>query len=158
MPYKVCCRIRGHGEVNCQSNWPTINAFFKVIGDTAYDLTGLSPTCKVCTSVKIQSVCPRPALKPMNTFVCPTGLPPLGALIVSNGRLEPVHGRQDCNSQRVHVGIWHILRAQRGSHIPTLRPKYIPYTYMDPLGLDDAARQWAPRPLNPCLGFRNSTG
>ena len=38
-------------------------------------------------------------------------------------------------SQRVHVGIWSILRAQRGSHIPTLRPKYIPYTYMDPLGL-----------------------
>ena len=22
-----------------------------------------------------------------------------------------------------------------GSHIPTLRPKYIPYSYMDPLGL-----------------------
>ena len=38
-------------------------------------------------------------------------------------------------SQRVHVGIWYILRAQRGSHIPTLRPKYIPYTYMDPLGV-----------------------
>ena len=38
-------------------------------------------------------------------------------------------------SQRVHVGIWYILRAQRGSHIPTLRPKYIPYTYMDPLGI-----------------------
>ena len=37
-------------------------------------------------------------------------------------------------AQRVHVGIWYILRAQRGSHIPTLRPKYIPYTYMDPLG------------------------
>ena len=26
------------------------------------------------------------------------------------------------------------LRAQRGSHIPTLRPKYIPYTYIDLLG------------------------
>ena len=36
--------------------------------------------------------------------------------------------------QRVHVGIWYILRAQRGSHIPTLRPKYTPYSYMDPLG------------------------
>ena len=36
--------------------------------------------------------------------------------------------------QRVHVGIWYTLRAQKGSHIPTLRPKYIPYTYMDPLG------------------------
>ena len=35
-------------------------------------------------------------------------------------------------SQRVHVGIWYMLRAQRGSHIPTLRPKYIPFTYMDP--------------------------
>ena len=35
-------------------------------------------------------------------------------------------------SQRVHAGIWYILRAQRGSHIPTLRPKGIPYTYMDP--------------------------
>ena len=37
-------------------------------------------------------------------------------------------------SQRVHVGIWYILRAQRGSHIPTLRPKYTPYSYMDPWG------------------------
>ena len=26
-----------------------------------------------------------------------------------------------------------MLRAQRGSHV-FLRPKYIPYTYMDPLG------------------------
>ena len=38
-------------------------------------------------------------------------------------------------SQRVHVGKWYILRAQRGSHIPTLRAKYIPYSYMDPLGV-----------------------
>ena len=40
-------------------------------------------------------------------------------------------------SQRVHVGIWYILMAQskRGSQLPTLRPKYIPYTYMDPLGM-----------------------
>ena len=38
-------------------------------------------------------------------------------------------------SQRVHVGIWYILRAQRGSHIPTLGPRYILYSYMDPLGL-----------------------
>ena len=36
--------------------------------------------------------------------------------------------------QRVHVGIWYILRAQKGSHIPTLRPKYVLYSYMDPLG------------------------
>ena len=39
------------------------------------------------------------------------------------------------HSQRVHVGTWYILGAQMGSHIPTLRPKYIPYGYMDPLGL-----------------------
>ena len=31
--------------------------------------------------------------------------------------------------------MWYILRAQTGSHIPTLRPKYIPFTYMDPLGV-----------------------
>ena len=36
--------------------------------------------------------------------------------------------------QRVHVGIWYIVRAQRGSHIPTLRLKYTPYSYIDPLG------------------------
>ena len=42
-------------------------------------------------------------------------------------------------TQRVHVGIWYILRAQRGSHIPTLRPKYIPYTYIDPLGKQEKA-------------------
>ena len=40
-------------------------------------------------------------------------------------------------SQRVHVGIWYILRPQRGSHIPTLRPKYIPHTYMDPFGMNN---------------------
>ena len=34
-----------------------------------------------------------------------------------------------------NVAIWYILRAQRGSHIPTLRAKYIPYSYMDPLGI-----------------------
>ena len=39
------------------------------------------------------------------------------------------------HTQRVHVGIlWYILRAQRGSHIPTLTPKYAPYSYMGPLG------------------------
>ena len=40
------------------------------------------------------------------------------------------------STQRVHVGIWYILRAQRGSHIPTLRPKYIPYSYIGPFGVD----------------------
>ena len=34
-----------------------------------------------------------------------------------------------------HVGIWYILRIQRGSHIPTLRPKYFPHSYMEPLGI-----------------------
>ena len=37
-------------------------------------------------------------------------------------------------TRRVDVGLWYILKAQRGSHIPTLRPKYLPYSYMDPLG------------------------
>ena len=38
-------------------------------------------------------------------------------------------------AQRVHEGLWyiHILRAQRGSNIPTLRSKYMPRSYMDPL-------------------------
>ena len=56
-------------------------------------------------------------------------------------KLDPVsaavarlHSKLDGMTQRVHVGIWYVLRAQRGIHIPTLRPKYIPYTYMDPLG------------------------
>ena len=40
----------------------------------------------------------------------------------------------DSLTQRVHVGIWYILWAQRGSHIPTLRAEFIPYSYMDPLG------------------------
>ena len=38
------------------------------------------------------------------------------------------------DSQWVHVGMWYILKAQRGSHTPGLRPKYILYSYMDPLG------------------------
>ena len=28
-----------------------------------------------------------------------------------------------------------IRRAKKGSHIPTSTPKYIPYSYMDPLGV-----------------------
>ena len=43
-------------------------------------------------------------------------------------------------AQRVHVGIWYILRPQRGSHVATLRTKYIPYTYMDPLGMFFSAK------------------
>ena len=46
------------------------------------------------------------------------------------------------SSQRVHVGIWYIL------HIPTLRPKYIPYTYMDLLGLFKRMNNPAPDPAN----------
>ena len=38
------------------------------------------------------------------------------------------------DTQRVHVGIGYMLRARSGSHIPTLRPKYLRYSYMDPLG------------------------
>ena len=49
--------------------------------------------------------------------------------------MDPMQTAVLLRAQRVHVGIWYILRAQRGSHIPTLRPKYVPYTYMDPLGL-----------------------
>ena len=37
-------------------------------------------------------------------------------------------------TQRLHVALWYILRAQNGSHITTLGPKYIPYNYMEPLG------------------------
>ena len=60
-------------------------------------------------------------------------------------------------TQRVHVGIWYILKAQRGSHIPTLRPKYLPYSYMDPLGKESCMTrstvylgydQCQPEPLN----------
>ena len=47
---------------------------------------------------------------------------------------RPASGFGARESQRVQVGIWYILRAQRGSHIPTLRPKYLPYSYMEPLG------------------------
>ena len=52
-----------------------------------------------------------------------------------------LEGAIDAASQRVHMGIWYILRAQMGSHIPTLRPKYIPYTYMDPLGWQPLLRR-----------------
>ena len=49
-------------------------------------------------------------------------------------KLPHVEGRTTNLAQGLHVGIWYILRAQRGSHIPTLGPKSIPYNYMDPLG------------------------
>ena len=41
----------------------------------------------------------------------------------------------ESQSQRVHVGIWYTPRAQWGSRITILRPKYLPYNYMDPLGV-----------------------
>ena len=41
----------------------------------------------------------------------------------------------DHSSQRVHVGIWYILRAQRNSQILTLRPKYIPLYLRGPFGV-----------------------
>ena len=37
-------------------------------------------------------------------------------------------------AQRVHVGTWYILRALRRSHMPTVGPKYVLDSYMDPLG------------------------
>ena len=37
-------------------------------------------------------------------------------------------------AQTLHVAIWYILRAQRGSHRTTLGPKYISCSYMQPLG------------------------
>ena len=38
--------------------------------------------------------------------------------------------------KRVPVNIQYILRAQKVSHIMRLRSKYIPCSYMDPLGLN----------------------
>ena len=43
-------------------------------------------------------------------------------------------GRRTLLPQRLHVAIWYILRAQNGSHMTTLGPKYIPCNYMEPLG------------------------
>ena len=63
-------------------------------------------------------------------------------------------------SQRVHVGIWYILRAQRDPHIPTLRPKYIPYSYTDPSGsvghLDPSFSDELLTRLAPMLGRRQT--
>ena len=53
-------------------------------------------------------------------------------------------------SQRVHVGIWYILKAQRGSQITTLRPKYLPYSYMDPLGMIFAATSYRAQRVSEC--------
>ena len=47
---------------------------------------------------------------------------------------KPKLRRVCVGTQRFHVAIWYILRAQRCSHITTLGPKYIPYSYMEPLG------------------------
>ena len=38
-------------------------------------------------------------------------------------------------SQRAHVGLWDILGPQSRYMGTPLGPKYIPYTYMDPLGM-----------------------
>ena len=42
---------------------------------------------------------------------------------------------KEANAQRLHVALWYILRAQNGSLMTTLGPKYIPYNYMEPLGM-----------------------
>ena len=58
---------------------------------------------------------------------------------------DPFQGKTTCDpdspepkaewhslAQRVHVARLYILRAQRGSHIITLGPRYVKCTYMDP--------------------------
>ena len=47
---------------------------------------------------------------------------------------KPKLRRACVGTQRLHVAIWYILRAQRCSHITTLGSKYIPYSYMEPFG------------------------
>ena len=63
----------------------------------------------------------------------------------------------------VHVGIWYILRAQRGSHIPPLRPKciyiYISYSCTDSLdssltaGPEQAVLQGDSGPYQGCYRY-----
>ena len=58
--------------------------------------------------------------------------------------------------QRVHVGRSYRLRAQMGPHLRTLRPKHIPYSYMDLLGMQ---RPTSPITLKPRLSYlRTSKG
>ena len=48
------------------------------------------------------------------------------------------------HSQRVHVVIWYILGLSSRYMGTPLGPKYIPYTYMDPLGLLSKFLHFAP--------------
>ena len=52
---------------------------------------------------------------------------PIAAFRLLSVRAKHSWSSDMCPTQRVPVGIWYILRAQMGSHIPTSRPKYIPY-------------------------------
>ena len=62
--------------------------------------------------------------------------------------------------------VWYILGPERGSHIPTLGPRYVPQSYLDPLGevsdsvncrLLDATRQCLElRPLTEGVSSRRS--
>ena len=53
---------------------------------------------------------------------------------LKGSRLAPIIPSVFAQAQRVHVAIRQILKAQRGSHISILGPKYTLYTHMDLLG------------------------
>ena len=77
---------------------------------------------------------PKPPFSSPASQICPLGQGPTlpaGPSPFVSSRISRGFGFR----QRVHVGMWYILRARKGSHKPTLRPKYISYCYMHPLGI-----------------------
>ena len=58
----------------------------------------------------------------------------LPGLTASDMQAVPWSTMAGCGSPARKICIY--LGPKSGSHIPTLRPKYIPYSYMDPLGME----------------------
>ena len=42
---------------------------------------------------------------------------------------------KDLQSQWVHVAVWYMSGPERNSYVLTFGPMYVPYRYLDPLGL-----------------------
>ena len=67
-------------------------------------------------------------------------LPGVGCMLSSDNENScmslrtPYHHTSSGVTQRVHVGIWDILGPYSRYMGTPLGPKYIPYSYMDPLG------------------------
>ena len=82
-------------------------------------------------------------------------------IIVSYPKKELHRSSRVQLSRRVHLLVWYIPGPERGVYIPTLEPMYVPWRYLDPLGVQGSpgflimmpsSVELGRQPLQPLLG------